>query len=131
MTGRLIRTQNDRIVGGVCGGLGRFLGVDSVFVRLAFVLFSLAGGAGLLVYLVLLVVMPLDTTSAAGLNYDADDSQQRTKMLVGGGLILIGLWYLLGQIPGLAWLSFGNLWPLLLIVAGIVMLVGYTKNREF
>ena len=51
-------------------------------------------------------------------------------MLVGGGLILVGLVYLLGQIPGLAWLSFGNLWPLFLIAAGIMMIVGYVSNQE-
>ncbi len=63
MTKRLVRTQDDRMVGGVCGGLARYFDVDPVLVRLAFVLFTLAGGAGPLIYLVLLILMPLDTSA--------------------------------------------------------------------
>jgi phage shock protein C len=133
MTGRLVRTQNDRMIGGVCGGLGRYLNLDSTLVRLAFVLFTLAGGAGVLIYLILLIVMPLDSTSHVGVNYTpADDGerQRRTSMLVGGGLILVGLWYLLGHIPGLAWLSLGNLWPLLLIAVGVSIIINFYSNQE-
>ena len=133
MTGKLMRTQNDKMVGGVCGGLGRYLHFDPVLIRLAFVLFSLAGGAGALIYLILLIVMPLDTTAGDVVDYgsmDDDERARRTSMLVGGGLILVGLFYLLGRIPGLAWLSFGNLWPLLLIVAGVSMIVNFLSKRE-
>jgi len=61
MSKRLMRTQDDRMLGGVCGGLARYFDIDPVLVRLAFVLFTLAGGAGPLAYLILLIVMPLDT----------------------------------------------------------------------
>jgi phage shock protein C len=136
MTGKLMRTQNDRMISGVCGGLGRYLHIDPVLVRFAFVLFTLAGGAGALIYLILLIVMPLDTTAGNVVDYgsmdDMDDNERerRTSMLVGGGLILVGLFYLLGRIPGLAWLSFGNLWPLLLIVVGVSMIVNFMSKQE-
>jgi len=133
MAERLMRTQNARMIGGVCGGLGRYLKIDPVLIRLAFVLFTLAGGAGLLVYLILLIVMPLDTKGGSVVNYmpaSAEERQQRTKILVGGGLILVGVWYLMGQIPGLGWLSFGALWPLLLIVIGVAMIVGFMQGKE-
>jgi phage shock protein PspC (stress-responsive transcriptional regulator) len=61
---RLMRSQNDRMLGGVCGGLARYLKLDPTLVRIAFVLFSLAGGSGVLVYLVLLLLMPLDSDLA-------------------------------------------------------------------
>ena len=61
MSKRLMRTQDDRMLGGVCGGLARYFDIDPVLVRLAFVLFTLAGGAGPLAYLMMLIVMPLDT----------------------------------------------------------------------
>jgi phage shock protein C len=121
------------MIGGVCGGLGRDFNLDPVLVRLAFVLFTLAGGAGVLIYLILLIVIPLDPTPGDSVHYplaDSDERQRRTSMLVGGGLILVGLVYLLGQIPGLAWLSFGNLWPLFLIAAGIMMIAGHVSNQE-
>ena len=59
MSGKLMRTNDDRMIGGVCGGLGRYLKIDPVLVRLAFVLLTLSGGAGPLVYLLLLILMPL------------------------------------------------------------------------
>ena len=125
MTGRLLRSQANRMVGGVCAGLGKYLDLEVTLVRLAFVLFTLAGGAGVLVYLILLIVMPLDSTQGQSVDYEPmnADARQRTSMLVGGALILIGLVYFLQRIPALAWLSFGNLWPLLLIAAGIAMIV--------
>ena len=45
------------MIGGVCGGIGRYFQIDPVLVRLAFVLFTLAGGAGVLIYLILLIVI--------------------------------------------------------------------------
>ncbi len=64
MKKRLVRTHDDRIMGGVCGGLARHFNIDPVLIRLAFVLFTLAGGAGPLVYLILLILMPLGTEQA-------------------------------------------------------------------
>ncbi len=61
MPTNLMRTQNDRMIGGVCGGLGRHLKIDSVLIRLAFVLLTLYGGVGPLIYLLLLILMPLDS----------------------------------------------------------------------
>jgi len=61
MSGKLTRAQDERMIGGVCGGLARHLNLDPVLVRLAFVLFTLLGGAGPLIYLLLLILMPLDT----------------------------------------------------------------------
>ncbi len=133
MSGRLVRTQHDRMIAGVCGGLARYLNIDSVLVRLAFVLFTLAGGSGLLVYLVLLIVMPIDSAVSDAGAYDSvgpDERRRRTTTLVGAGLVLIGTWYLLGRIPGLAWLSFHNLWPLVLIAAGVAMLMVYLRGSE-
>jgi signal transduction histidine kinase len=48
-------SRDDRIVAGVCGGLAATLGVDATLVRLVFALLALAGGAGILLYLALIV----------------------------------------------------------------------------
>jgi phage shock protein C len=55
---RLYRSRKDRMIGGVCGGLGEYLNVDPTLVRLLFVLFALTGGSGVLAYLIMLVVIP-------------------------------------------------------------------------
>jgi phage shock protein C len=46
------------MIGGVCGGLGVYLGIDPTIVRLLFILFALAGGPGLVAYLIMLIVVP-------------------------------------------------------------------------
>ena len=56
-TKRLTKS-NDRMSAGVCGGLAEYFNVDPTLVRLLFVIFGLAGGPGLLVYIVLALVMP-------------------------------------------------------------------------
>lgn len=58
-TKRLTKS-NDRMIWGVCGGLAEYFNVDPTLVRLFFVLFGLAGGPGVLVYIVMAVVMPND-----------------------------------------------------------------------
>jgi phage shock protein C len=54
----LRRSTTDKMAGGVCGGLAEHTGVDSLLWRVGFVAFTLAGGAGVLVYLLLWVLMP-------------------------------------------------------------------------
>jgi len=55
---KLRRSSSDRVISGVCGGLGDYFGIDATIVRLIFVLLGLFGGHGLLIYLILLLVMP-------------------------------------------------------------------------
>ena len=50
---RLLRSETDKMLGGVCGGLADYLNIDPVLVRLAFVVLFLASGLGLVVYLLL------------------------------------------------------------------------------
>lgn len=63
MDTRLVRTSNDRMIAGVAGGLARYFNIDPVIVRLVFVLAIFAGGVSPLVYLVLWMVMPMDTAA--------------------------------------------------------------------
>ena len=57
---RLWRSRIDRKIAGVCGGLGRYFCFDPLWVRLMFVLFFLLGGAALLLYLVMWLIVPLE-----------------------------------------------------------------------
>ncbi len=61
---RIMRSSTDRMIGGVCGGIGNYLGVDPTLVRIGFVLLTLAGVSPLL-YVVLWVVLPSDTSPAS------------------------------------------------------------------
>ncbi len=55
---RLRRSATDRMVGGVCGGLAGYSGIDAVLWRVAFVALTVLGGSGLLFYVLLWVLMP-------------------------------------------------------------------------
>ena len=55
---RLLRSREDRVIGGVCGGLGRYFNVDPILFRIGAVGLSFLGGAGLLLYLAGLALIP-------------------------------------------------------------------------
>lgn len=58
MERKLYRSRTNRMLGGVCGGLGEYLGLDPTVVRLLWVLFTLVGASGLLAYLICLLIIP-------------------------------------------------------------------------
>jgi phage shock protein C len=65
-TKKLYRSRTDKMIAGVCGGLGKYLGVDPTLIRLAFVLLLLFGiGSGLLVYLAMMLLVPLEPEGTA------------------------------------------------------------------
>lgn len=55
---RLYKSQYDRMIGGVAGGIAEYLKVDTTIIRIAFVLMSLFGGTGLIIYIAGLLIMP-------------------------------------------------------------------------
>ncbi len=55
---RLTRSETDKRIGGVCGGIAEYFDIDSTLVRIGFVLISLMSGVGVLVYVVLWIVLP-------------------------------------------------------------------------
>jgi phage shock protein C len=70
---RLTRCDSDRMVAGVCSGLGRYLNIDPTIVRLIFVLMFLLGGHGLLVYIILWIVMPSEDRPQAVVEVNTSD----------------------------------------------------------
>ena len=57
-TKRLYRSTKERILGGVCGGLGDYFDVDPTIIRLLWILFVLAYGMGVLAYLIAWFIIP-------------------------------------------------------------------------
>ncbi len=57
MNGNKLYKSNNRKVCGVCGGIAEYFGIDPTIVRLIWVLFTLGGGAGLLIYIVAAIIM--------------------------------------------------------------------------
>jgi len=55
---KLYRSRKDRKLAGVCGGVGEYMNVDPTVVRVLFVVLAVLGGAGLLIYLALWLLVP-------------------------------------------------------------------------
>jgi phage shock protein PspC (stress-responsive transcriptional regulator) len=69
---RLYRDPDNRVLGGVCGGMGAYLNVDTVIIRIIFVIIFFGFGAGLLIYLILWIVIPEANTTAQKLEMRGD-----------------------------------------------------------
>jgi len=61
---RMYRDPDHRVIGGVCSGMGAYWDIDPIIVRIIFVALALAGGLGILVYLILYIVLPEAKTTA-------------------------------------------------------------------
>ena len=57
---KLYRSSTDKIVGGICGGLAEYFDIDPVIIRLCWILFVLLGGAGIILYIIAWIVIPLE-----------------------------------------------------------------------
>jgi phage shock protein PspC (stress-responsive transcriptional regulator) len=137
---RLTRSNNDRVIAGVCGGLAAYLDIDSVLVRLAFAILLFASGIGLPIYVILWIVMPeQDSDSSSDTEviqknlgemgetvYSSVRGMDR-RSTVGILLVLLGAYFLLNQLGWLNWISSALFWPLVIIGFGIYLLVKHNK----
>ncbi len=55
---KLYKSYDNKVLEGVCGGIGEYFDTDPVLIRLAWVLFSLLGGSGLLAYIIAAIIIP-------------------------------------------------------------------------
>lgn len=138
MNTRLVRSRTNVMLGGVCAGLANYLSLDPTLVRLFFVLLALASGTGVLIYLLLWLVIPAedavqppsgDLGDRAGQVRDefvsaVSKPNPNAAKWIGIGLIIAGGLFLLDNLhlPWLHWASRDLLWPLLLVLAGGVLL---------
>ncbi len=148
---QLYRSDHDRILGGVAGGLADFFDVDATLIRIIFVLLTLFGGSGLLIYIILWVIVPSQSSTASGITRDflqenineikdktrgfADDFRttarnRKTNSRSFLGIILLGLGalFLLQNLGIFRMYQLGRMWPLVLIVLGFALLARKTPR---
>ena len=122
----LRRSRDERVIGGVCGGLGRYLGIDPVLLRIAFVILAIAGGGGILVYIVAWILIP-EQREGEELGTARPSSIDSTRLIVGGALIAVGTILLLNlSLPRIG----KYLWPLALIAIGVAVVIQASANRR-
>ena len=71
---KLYRSRSDKMLAGVCHGLAQYLNLDTTVVRLLFVLLFFLGGHGLLIYLILWILLPVEPVLAPAPYTNPDSS---------------------------------------------------------
>jgi phage shock protein PspC (stress-responsive transcriptional regulator) len=153
---RLYRSAKSKVFGGVAGGIAEYFDIDPIIIRLLFVIIAFAGGGGVVVYLILWIALPLEPITPFTMNMGsgepfnaANPGEQSTSDyntgtanpfevpakpenrngLIGGiVLISLGLIFLANRfIPNI---NFGDLWPLVLVVLGGVLIATSLAERK-
>lgn len=156
-TKRFYRSRSDRKIAGVAAGLGEYFDIDPLLMRLIFVILALAGGGGVLIYIILWIITPdkpfefnqplnqstMDNqqstqqnpssssnnpTPGDPLNKDRRDRRHRGSVI--GGLVLITLGVLFLADEFIPRISFSDLWPIILVVIGVGLLITSINKRN-
>jgi phage shock protein C len=91
---RLYRSRSEKMIAGVCGGLGEYFDVDPVLIRLLFVVTALISGVGLLAYIILWIVVPMqgneDTPREQALRGEVQDLYRTVRERIDPGSTAAG-----------------------------------------
>jgi phage shock protein PspC (stress-responsive transcriptional regulator) len=143
---RIYRSRKNRIIAGVCGGIAEYFNIDPVIVRIIFALLAIWGGVGILAYIIGLIVIPEEgDRSIAGSKskeefkekvesvasdikktVESEKGSNRGEKFLGLVFLLVGFVLLFNTF--FPWLSFGKLWPLVLIIIGVAILLSGSKK---
>ena len=141
---KLYRSETDKVISGVCGGLGEFFEVDSTIIRLIFALLAFGGGLGIALYIILMIIVPTKSTvgdnakdtiknnaekvtndikeNAEKFSKNAHRYQSQGRMWAGIILLALGFLWLLENFNIISGFNLGKLWPIVLIVIGLMIL---------
>lgn len=130
---KLYRSRKETMISGVCGGLGQYFGIDPTLVRIFFVVLAFYHMLGVWAYLVMMLLLPIAPEGYEDATIPpAKISSSQTAKVIGGGLVAIGILALVSSlnINFLSWLSLANLWPVVLILFGIVLLLRVFNQED-
>lgn len=157
MVRRLYRSRTDKVMGGVCGGLGEYFNIDPTLLRVVFVVLALVNGLGIIAYLAMWLVFPRQVpqeepaeTPASPGSAQSEEKEEplfkpRPQRAYWLGVVLIALGLLWtfknvnqflvesGTIPILPFTYLwerltGVFWPILLMAGGIIVLVARRRK---
>jgi len=131
---RLYRSADQKIIAGVCGGIGEYFEIDPVIVRLIWFVFFLFGGVGVLAYIIAWMIVPLEEQAVADRTDRVEQKKEKasynTRLLWGIILILLGVfffmkefWYLSEIFEDVLRFTWRYLIPVLLISIGVYIIV--------
>jgi len=146
----------------VCGGLAKCLDIDPVIVRVIMVLLVFANGIGILAYIIMAIVVPLEGSRTAEIKEtmrenveemkesavelgeeirstfggeeveaeERDKIHQRRRNFIGIILIVVGFLFLAANFNFFWWFHWDRLWPLLLVVVGLLIILSAWRRRH-
>ncbi len=137
MEKRLYRSRTERVLGGVCGGIAEYFGVDPTLVRLLALVLILAGGAGIIAYIIAWIVIPEEpekekAEEKAVITGERKEAEKKDIELVAWILIFVGLIWFCLHLLSWWWPSrfiARLIFPVALIVVGILLLWERRKEK--
>jgi phage shock protein C len=138
---RIYRSRTQRVIGGICGGLGEYFDIDPVIIRVIWFILLL-GGVGLIAYLIAWIVIPVEPEEGYVIEENKTGRERKRssgnpRIFWGTVLIVIGavffireIWYfgnIIEQIVRFIWRYF---FPAFLIALGIYIIVNTKKNSS-
>jgi phage shock protein C len=140
---RLLRSNNNKVIAGVAGGIGEYFQIDPTIIRLLFIILAIFGGSGLLIYIIFWLIMPTtgskqnDVQSTIRSNVDEmsdraksiahdlrfNSDKEESKFWWGLIIIIFGFLLLFNNFGLFNIFNFGKIWPLALVVIGILILL--------
>lgn len=120
----LRRSRSDRMLGGVCGGLGRYFGIDPVWLRIAFVALVIGGGSGVILYLVAWILIAEEDDEEEIIHRPPTD-RTTAGVIIGTIFIVFGAVALTNRF--VPWFD-EFLWPAVVIVIGLGLVLGALKR---
>ena len=126
---RLYRSLQQKILGGVCGGLAEYFNVDVTLVRLLWILVTLIGGAGILAYIIAWIIIPVQ----AGQGSAAPPRNSSAGTVLGIVLVVVGVILLVSwsgvYVFAFPWHVHWFAFPGILIVLGLGLLLGWLLSQ--
>lgn len=123
----LHRSREDRILAGVAGGLGRYFDLSPTFFRIAFVILTLVGGAGILIYVAAALVIPDESRTDSIVSEALRRHRERPWLLAGVALVGIAVVSIVAQAD--FWPNSGFAWTLLLL-GGLAIVIAQRRSGD-
>lgn len=152
---RLVRTSKNKMLGGVAAGIGNYFDLDPNIIRFLFIVLTVFGGSGVLMYLLLWLLLPSDTSETSGgrdtmrenigqmketvqgfaedikkeVTPEKTETEQKPKSqgYLGVILVVLGIGFLLINLGLLDMYIIRRFWPVLLVFLGVSLL---SKNEN-
>jgi phage shock protein PspC (stress-responsive transcriptional regulator) len=118
---RIYRSQEDRIIAGVCGGFAKYFGIDTTIVRLLWIFFTVFGGMGILAYIFSIILIAENDDSKAK-EINAEDDYDEKLVLWGVVIIIVGILLFFQHRPmvGMMWHAVSGNWFNILFAIGLI-----------